>query len=206
MGQLGFEEISIGTLNGPRNVLVVTPRVHLVLGQERLARLRANARPSELDDSLYLRVKSASSPPSVVVFRAKNDDGTGSWGFHPQLSDAQARELAKRLVRTHVESHRRLFATGVLGVVHTDYGLREAELFRAAEGELAQEEEERAKNETGTASALAQLNTWTLRTLSFTYTLRAPKVIADLLPSTIVMLERSAPMVKEMLAAAAVAA
>ena len=204
MAQLGFEEISIQTKNGPRIALVVTPRAHLVLGQERLARLRRETRPSALDDALYLRVKAAGSPPSVVVFRARSDDGTGSWGFDPQLSDAQARELAKRLARTHVESHRRLFAAGVLAVVHTDYGLREAELFRAAEGELAQEEEERAKNETGTASALAQLNTWTLRTLSFTYTLRAQKVIADLLPSTIAMLEQTAPMVKEMLAAAAV--
>ena len=59
--------------------------------------------------------------------------------------------------------------------------------------------------ETGTASALAQLNTWTLRTLSFTYTLRASKVIADLLPSTLAMLEQSAPMVKEMVVAAGVA-
>ena len=38
-----------------------------------------------------------------------------------------------------------------------------------------------------------------------TYTLRAQKVIADLLPSTIAMLEPTAPMVKEMLAAAAIA-
>jgi hypothetical protein len=206
MGQLGFEDVPIDTKNGKRSALLVTPRARLVLGQERLARLRANERPSELDDPLYLRVKACSSPPSVVVFRAKNDDGTGWWGFDPQLSNAQARELAKRLARTHVENHRRPFAAGVLGVVHTDYGLREAELFRAAESELAQEEEKRAEKETGIASALAQLNTWTLRTLSFTYTLRAQKVIADLLSSTILMLERSAPMVKEMLAAAAIAA
>jgi len=204
MAELGFEEIAIETKNGPRKALVVTPRVHLILGQERLARLRRDARPGALDDALYLRVKAAAPAPTVVVFRARSDDGKGSWGFDPHLADSDARELAKRLVRTHVESHRRLFAAGVLAVVHTDYGLREAELFRAAEGELAQEEEERAKNETGTASALAQLNTWTLRTLSFTYTLRAQKVIADLLPSTIAMLEQSAPMVKEMLAAAAV--
>lgn len=205
MAQLAFEQIPIQTKNGPRTVLVVTPRVHLLLGQERLAQLRGDTRPGALDDTLYLRVKSLAAPPSVVVFRARSDDGTGSWGFDPQLPDTQARELAKRLARTHVESHRRLFAAGVLAVVHTDYGPREAELFRTAEGELAQEEEERAKNETGTASALAQLNIWTLRTLSFTYTLRAQKVIADLLPSTIAMLEQTAPMVKEMLAAAAVA-
>ena len=205
MAELSFEEIAIQTKNGPRTALVVTPRAHLVLGQERLARLRRDLRPGALDESLYLRVKAAASPPSVVVFRARSDDGAGSWGLDPRLSETEARELAKRLARTHVESHRRLFAAGVLAVVHTDFGLREAELFRAAEGELAQEEEERARNQTGIASALAQLNTWTLRTLSFTYTLRAQKVIADLLPSTIAMLEQTAPMVKEMLAAAAIA-
>lgn len=205
MDQLAFEDISIPTKNGPRNALLVTPRARFLLGKERLARLRADTRPGPLDDSLYLRVKAAPARPNVVVFRAKSDDGIGSWGLDPQLSEGEARELAKRLSRTHVESHRRLFAAGVLAVVHTDYGLREAELFRAAEGELAQEEERRAKTETGTASALAQLNTWTLRTLSFTYTLRASKVIADLLPSTIAMLEQSAPMVKEMVVAAGVA-
>jgi hypothetical protein len=49
---------------------------------------------------------------------------------------------------------------------------------------------------------VAQVSLWTVRTLTFTYTLKASKVIADLSPSTIVMLERTAPIVKQMLAAA----
>jgi hypothetical protein len=87
-------------------------------------------------------------------------------------------------------------------VVHTDYGTREADLFRAAEAELAKEEEARAVSGNSPESAIAQLNLWTLRTLTFTYTLKASKVISDLLPATIVMLERTAPIVKQMLAAA----
>ena len=137
-----------------------------------------------------------------MIFRAKSDDGAGSWRFSPDLPDAAARDLAKRLARTHVESHRRLFGAGVLAVVHTDYGTREAELFRAVEAELAQEEEARAAAGNSRDSAVAQLNLWTLRTLTFTYTLKASKVISDLLPATIVMLERTAPIVKQMLAAA----
>ena len=120
MGDLAFEEVSIQTKNGPRTALIVTPRAHFVLGRERLARLRANTRPGALDDAVYLRVKAAASRPSVVVFRAKSDDGAGSWGFDPDLSAFEARDLAKRLARTHIESHRRLFAAGVLAVVHTD--------------------------------------------------------------------------------------
>jgi hypothetical protein len=204
VNELAFDTTSIGTANGPRSALIVTPRVHLVLGAARLASLREATQPGALDDALYLRVKTMEPPPTVVIFRARSNDGQGSWGFDPQLAEADARELAKRLARTHMESHLRLFAAGVLAVVHTDYGLREANLFRTAEAELAQEEEGRAASETGRASALAQLNLWTLRTLTFTHTLRAEKVIADLLPSTIQMLERTAPMVKEMLAAASV--
>lgn len=198
MGELAFEEIAVPTASGARSALVVTPRLHISLGAARLAALRAAERGGEIDDALYMKVKSCTQSPSAVIFRARSDDGAGSWGFDPRLPDADARDLAKHLARTHMQSHRRLFAAGVLAVVHTDYGTREADLFRAVETELAQEEEARAAS----GSAGAQLNLWTLRTLTFTYTLRASKVISDLLPNTIVMLERTAPMVKEMLAAA----
>jgi hypothetical protein len=198
MGELAFEEIAVPTAGGARSALVVTPRVHISLGAVRLAALRAAERGGEIDDALFLRVKSCRQSPSAVIFRARSDDGAGSWGFDSKLADVDARDLAKRLARTHMESHRRLFGAGVLAVVHTDYGRREADLFRAVETELAQEEEALAAS----GSAVAQLNLWTLRTLTFTYTLKASKVISDLLPNTIVMLERTAPMVKEMLAAA----
>jgi hypothetical protein len=199
---LSFDDVPVATRQGPRSAMVVTPRVPIVLGAARLASLRSGDVGAAIDDELYLRVKARPAPPSVVVFRAKSDDGQGSWGFDPKLPDPDARELAKRLARNHMMSHRRLFGAGVLAVVHTDYGLREAELFRAVEAELAQEEEERAHTGTGRASAEAQLNLWTLRTLTFTHTLRAQKVIADLLPSTILMLERTSQTVREMFAAA----
>jgi hypothetical protein len=202
MGELAFDEIAVPTASGARSALVVTPRVHVSLGAARLAALRAAQRGGEIDDALYLRVKACARPPSAVLFRAKSDDGTGSWGFDRNLSEVDARDLAKRLARTHMKSHRRLFAAGVLAVVHTDYGTREADLFRAAEAELAKEEEARAVSGNSPESAIAQLNLWTLRTLTFTYTLKASKVISDLLPATIVMLERTAPIVKQMLAAA----
>jgi hypothetical protein len=198
MGELAFEEIAVQTASGARSALVVTPRVRISLGAARLAALRAAEQGGEIDDALYLRVKSCRESASAVIFRARSDDGSGSWGFDPELGDVDARDLAKRLARTHMESHRRLFGAGVLAVVHTDYGTREAALFRAAESELAQEEEARAAS----GSAVAQLNLWTLRTLTFTYTLKASRVISDLLPNTIAMLERTAPMVKQMLAAA----
>lgn len=202
MGELAFDEIAVPTASGARTALVVTPRVHILLGAVRLAALRAAQRGGEIDDALYLRVKSCAKPPSAVIFRAKSEDGAGSWGFDPKLLDVDARDLAKRLARTHMESHRRLFGAGVLAVVHTDYGTREAALFRAVETELAQEEEERAASGNSRDAAVAQINLWTLRTLTFTYTLKASKVISDLLPATIVMLERTAPIVKQMLAAA----
>jgi hypothetical protein len=199
---LAFEEIVVPTASGARTALVVTPRVPIVLGAVRLSALRDAGGAGEIDDALYLRVKACKKPPSAVIFRAKSDDGAGTWGFDASLSDLDARDLAKRLARMHIESHRRLFGAGVLAVVHTDYGTREADLFRAVESELAREEEERAASGSGRAAAVAQLNLWTLRTLTFTYTLRASKVISDLLPNTIVMLERTAPIVKQMLAAA----
>ncbi|HEY6909206.1 MAG TPA: hypothetical protein VI356_07545 [Myxococcales bacterium] len=202
MGELAFDEIVVPTASGARTALVVTPRARILLGAVRLAALRAAQRGGEIDDALFLRVKACARPPSAVIFRAKSEDGQGWWGFDPRLPDLDARDLAKRLARTHMESHRRLFGAGVLAVVHTDYGTREAALFRAVEAELAQEEEERAASGNSRDAAVAQLNLWTLRTLTFTYTLKASKVISDLLPATIVMLERTAPIVKQMLAAA----
>lgn len=54
---------------------------------------------------------------------------------------------------------------------------------------------------TGAEQQLAQLNAWDLRTLNLTYTVGAKKVLAELLPPLLGTLERTEPMVKEMLAA-----
>lgn len=183
-----FSDAVIESHKGPRRALVITPtQVHRV-GRETLERLRASGDEGPIERSIVDYMERASEPYPFTIFRGQDEDGTVSWGLEEGLDQHEAHELARRLILSHLATHRCLLRAGTYVMVHTDFDSRDALVFRRASEELA-EERARTLAETTEPTAEAQADLWILRHYNFYFSLGYEKVLANVLPDRVPLIE-----------------
>lgn len=197
-----LHERVVDTVHGPKKAWVAEPTRHVVLGRERLEQFLWDGRPdSELDGALLAAVRAVDDPHQLVVFRARSDDGAGSWSFDPTLTREEAAELGYRLALGTLPTYRRMVAAGVFAVVHVEFGQQEAEALAAGSRRALDELEagsipEEVRAEDGVA--ILRVDRWILHDLTMFFTGDFDEILESVLPSQLPRLEERIPHLRQL--------
>jgi hypothetical protein len=201
---LDFKEARIESRVGTRFAIVVSPMRPMLWGHARLEQLRQATGASTVDRQIFEAVKQRGARVTVLCIRGKNDDVSGHWRLEDDLDDGDAEELGYLLVRSQLATYRRLVAHGIIALIHSDWGPREATAFRRgserlrSELRLAQASREKLALE---VDPVAALDRWMLQHLTFFLTLSTTKVLDDFLPEKLPLLVPRVPRIAALLAA-----
>lgn len=205
---LTFEEARVETTRGPRNALVVTPIVPIVLGSERLDALRANLRRGIVDEQIARAVRSTRGRAQLILFSALGPGGaarlgadptagaplTARWGFDPALSDEAADELGYLLTMSQLPTWRRLVVAGVQAHVHTDWGVRETAACRRGVARARAELEKKS-------DPVSRFDAWILSYLSMFFSFDLRRAVRESLGDKLGLIEQRAARTAELVAA-----
>ncbi len=125
-----LSEHRFATDAGERTALLITPTTHVRVGRERLQQLREAHPGSAIDREIIEALRSHDHEDALVVFRGRDPDGQGSWGFAEDLSDEEAMELGYHLVLDQLPCYQRLVRAGVFALIHVEWGARETNAYR----------------------------------------------------------------------------
>lgn len=188
---LAFADIELSAPGGTWGVLVVTPTEHVRVGRVRLDELRAKDELGPLDASMMQAAEERRGRASIVVFRGRDDEGQGSWGFADDLDESGRAEAATLMLRSHLVIYRALRDADYELVLHTELGGPEVTAMREAvdihsawlRSRPVFDDEERARIDT---------DLWILRHLVFHFEIGFSRLVESVLPEKIAMLERRA--------------
>lgn len=198
--QIEYQESTIATAKGQKHALVMAPRVPVAVGAERLSALRRGLERGSIDDECISEVRRRGGRIQVLVFRGRNDSGSGAWSFGEGLTAADETELGRLIVKSMETTRRLLTAEGVFVHVHSDFTFRDAQIFKnGTECVIAEATDELARGElTDDRRTELKVDLWTLKHLCFYFTLPLSKVLRDVLPDKLPLLERRAQSVREL--------
>lgn len=169
------------------NAMVIIPKQPMILGRDRIKQLRGPSSLSRVDRWLLEQASRRRGRNRVILFRACNREGERVWQFDPGLSDAELEEAGYLLTCALLPFHRRLLHSGVVLMVHTDWGLRECYAMRHGVRRLGEE----LKSSTAHAeSEVRQVDSWLLGNMLLHVALSFNHVAQKLLPLHLSMLER----------------
>lgn len=192
------------TVCGPRTAWILTPTTHLRVGRARLRELEAGEHTGSATDRAILeQVRAIADGSQLVVFRARDDAGAGSWAFEDDLSDAEAHRLGYHLVLDQLPLYRRLVAAGVYALLHVDFGGREVDAYQHGTNRVLAELEAGSIPEVArddAALALDQMDRWILHNLTFFFMLPLPDVTESVLAKQLPLLEERVPHLRELVA------
>lgn len=193
MTAISLHARTIDTVQGPKKAWVVSPATHLTVGRDRLERFRREGHPGgEVDREVLEAIRAVEDPYELVVFRAKSEDGAGSWGFEAELDDVESRELGYHLVVDQLPTYRRMVAAGVYALIHVEFGTREADAYQAGTRRALQELERGSIPEVEgdeDAVAVLQVDRWILHNLTYFFTLDLDDVVESVLHRQLPLLE-----------------
>ena len=158
---------------------------------------------SETDQWFIDQAHAHEGSVSVVIFRGSNDDGTARWGFDPSLDAHEADALAVELLRGMVIVYGQFFECGICVHAHAEWAPREARAFRHANNVLIEElaRELDTLDPDSPRHREAELELWTLRNLTFFFTLGFTTLVNSVLPEKLPMLEMRIDRVRQRLSA-----
>ena len=134
-----LSEHRFATDSGERTALVLTPTEHARVGRERLEQLRKGHPGGTLDREITSALRAHDHEDALVVFRGKDPEGAGSWGFAEDLTDEEVLELGYHLVLDQLPAYRRLVRAGVFALIHVEWGAREKEAYRKGTERMLEE-------------------------------------------------------------------
>ncbi len=167
--------------------VVITPKRPMVLGRERIERLRGPTSLNDVDRWLIEQTARREGRNRVILFRAKNERGERVWQFDPELSDAELADAGYLLSYALVPFHRRLLNKGVVLMVHTDWGVRECYAMRSGVRRL---ERELSDGGPGAEAPLREIDRWLLNNMLLHVALSLEHVTERLLPHHLTMIDR----------------
>jgi len=194
--------VTLDTPRGDRHALVATPTRHLRIGVGDVA---PDERGGRRESPLVADALRKQADARLMIFRGRDDSDTSSWAIAEGATEAQAAELGENIVRSHLPFWRQLAASGLVLLVHLDLDertrvaleagrrivVRELRLKSRTEGTLADETEE----------AIARLDLWILKHLTFFFGLSFKRAVASTLPDMMPMLEQRDVSLRRLLAA-----
>jgi hypothetical protein len=190
------------TAMGSRTALVVSPEAHVRVGRERLEALRRDHEGGAIDEAVLRLVSEHSGEDLLVVFRGRSADGQGSWGFAEDLTDEEAGELGYHLVVDQLPTYRRLVRAGVFALVHTEWGVREAEAYRAGTKQLLEELESQAVPEVEASTeevAVSNADRYILRNLTHFHDAPFDAVVRSVIIAHLESFEAQIPHFRELI-------
>lgn len=176
-------------------VMVITPKSPMVIGQKRIDDLRKPSGISRVERWLIDQARKGGASAQIVLFRAVNDAGERVWQFDPSLSQANLEDGGYVMSKALLPFHRRLMASGVVLMVHTDWGIRECYAMRTGV-ERAFDEQESSSEANPTRAA----DRWVLRHMLLHAALDLDHILRSLLPKHLTMVERRLSRVRELVA------
>ena len=176
-----------------RGAMVITPRTPIVVGAARLEQVAQAKGLSPVERWLIEQIQQRGERARVVLFRAVNDKRERVWQFDPALSEDQLQEGGYVMSKALVPFHRRMLASGVVLMVHTDWGLRECYAMRQGIRRLVQE-----LDAVRDRDAVEEADRWLLSHMLLHVALGLDHVTTSLLPTHMTMIERRYPSVLEL--------
>jgi hypothetical protein len=180
---------------GLHRVTVITPKSATIVGRKRLNALRRPTGISRVERWLIDQARQGGSSARILLFRAVNGAGERVWQFDPALGDADLEEAGYVMSMALLPFHRRLMASGVVLMVHTDWGLRECYAMRSGV-KRALDEMSISQDSNPTRDA----DRWVLSHMLLHAALDLVHVVDSLLPAHLTMVERRWPRVCELVA------
>jgi hypothetical protein len=188
-------EQAVGRGTGARHVMVITPRRSTIVGRKRLDDLRKPSGISRVERWLIEQARERGASARILLFRAVNNEGERVWQFDPSLSEPDLEDGGLVMSKALLPFHRRLMASGVVLMVHTDWGLRECYAMRSgvhkALDELARPHD---------ADPTREADRWVLSHMLLHAALDLSHIVDTLLPAHLTMVERRWPRVRELVA------
>ena len=186
-------EVLLRHRGAERGAMVITPRNPMVVGAARLEQLAQSTGLSPVERWLLEQIQGRGERSRVVLFRAVNDKRQRVWQFDPALSEAQLEEAGYVMSKALVPFHRRMLASGVVLMVHTEWGQRECYALRHGIRRLVQELDAIPER-----SAVEEADRWVLSHMLLHVSLGLDHVTTSLLPTHLTMIERRYPNVLEL--------
>lgn len=197
---LQFTKHSIHTRLGVRVVHVCAPSEHILVGKARLEELRAGA-ASSVDQEIVDHAR-AGDEEQLFVFRGRNDDGSGSWGFDGSLDDEEKAEVGLLLVKSQLSTYRQMVAAGVFALIHADWPKDAVAAYEDGTADLLAELEQSSIREVAAVrsqTARDMIDRWILSQMTFFYTLPFEQVVREVLRQQLPLLEQGIPSVRALL-------
>jgi hypothetical protein len=184
----------VRTNKGPASVMVVTPKNRMVVDHARLDRLSKPAGLSPVEMWLIEQARLRGEGARVVLFRAVNEYGERVWEFDPSFTDSDLEQGGTIMTRALLPFHRGLLESGVVLMVHTDWGFRESYAFRHGVRVLAEQLSLSRSDDN-------ELDRWILGKMLMHVALKLDHVVRTLLPAHMGLLQQRVDRVAEMLRA-----
>lgn len=178
-----------------QGVMVITPKSAMTVGRKRIDDLRKPTGISSVERWLIEQARQRGPSGRIILFRAVNDAGERVWQFDPSLAESELEEGGYVLSKALLPFHRRLLASGVVLMVHTDWGLRECYAMRSG-GQRALVDIEGLPAGDPTREA----DRWVLTHMLLHAALNLDHIVKTLLPDHLNMVERRWPRVRELVA------
>lgn len=186
---LKLSELELATPSGARTALVITPAVHIVWGLDRMERA-PQTEPSDLDRVMIAEAR-ARPGTDLTIMRGRDDDGRGSFGLEPGVSEAQARDIATTVLRDTMPLYRELIRAGLCLHLHCEWEPLAAAAFRDAGDRLA-------ARLAGRRDPASQLDSWILGNLLFFFGLSFKRTVSGMLPNKLDRMDKRSERIREM--------
>jgi hypothetical protein len=185
--------------DGEQSALVVNPTEHLRVDGGRLPRLRAGSGLGPIESAVLEEARRLSDIARVCIYRGRDDEGRGSWGFCESTTAAERNELARLMLRDQLMVYRELLRLGIGLFIHTEFGNLEVSAYRSAAAhhieanalvlaDASASPEERAR---------ADADQWILRNVTFFFGNPMRSILERVLPDKIALLDRRMQRVRE---------
>jgi len=186
-------DMSFG-ISRQRSAMVVTPTAPMVIDQARLARVGNSSSLSPVEEWLVEEARRRGDGARVLLFRAANSANERVWEFDRRFNEPELQKAGAIMTRALLPLHRALLTSGVVLMVHTDWGRRESYAMRHGVRALT---EEITRSSYG--SATRRVDEWILRNMLMHVALSLNHVTEKLLPAQIGLIERRWPRVVDLL-------
>ena len=186
-------DVSFG-VSRPRSAMVVTPKARMVIDHARLDRAGKLSSLSPVEEWLVQEARRRGEGARVLLFRAANSANERVWEFDRSFDEPELQRAGAIMTRALLPLHRALLASGVVLMVHTDWGRRESYAMRHGVRALTDE-----VTRPTYASATRRVDEWILRNMLMHVALSLNHVTERLLPAQMGLIERRWPRVVDLL-------
>ena len=182
-----FETMHLSTSRGERTAMLITPRERMVITPALLESPPRDEGRTERDSDILQYARGLSERVHLAIFRGRDDDGEGSWGFAEDVDETTGTALALAMLPGHLQVWRGMLQMGVCLFLHVDWEPREAVAFGNATDALVGRLD--AEVAAGQDVDRATLDLWILKNLTFYTSLSLVKVVDGFLPEKLSLME-----------------